>query len=134
MTLRMAGEDTTLGGHYIPKGTIVILSPWAINRSKKIWGPRADVFDPDRWEVQKEGKEGASNYDFMTFLHGPRSCIGKDFSRLEFKALLAALVGKFEFNEVLDENGKRKEITIKGGITSRPENGMPLWVRSLDGW
>lgn len=134
MTLRMAGEDTTLGGHYIPKGTIVMLSPWAINRSKKTWGPRADVFDPDRWEAHKEGKEGASNYDFMTFLHGPRSCIGKDFSRLEFKALLAALVGKFEFNEVLDENGKRKEITIRGGVTIKPENGMPLWVRSLDGW
>ena len=132
--MRMAGEDTTLGGHYIPKGTTVMLSPWATNRSKKVWGPRADVFDPDRWEVYKEGKEGASNYDYMTFLHGPRSCIGKDFARLEFKALLAALVGKFEFNEVLDENGKRREIVIKGGVTARPENGMPLWVRSLDGW
>lgn len=134
MTLRMAAEDTTLGGYYIPKGTIVMLSPWAINRSKKVWGPKADVFDPNRWEEHKEGKEGASNYDSMTFLHGPRGCIGKDFARLEFKALLAVLVGRFEFNEILDENGKRKEIVIKGGITSRPQDGVPLRVRVLDGW
>ncbi|KAF8458210.1 putative P450 monooxygenase [Kalaharituber pfeilii] len=133
-TMRVAAEDTTLGGHYIPKGTVVMLCPWAINRSKKIWGSTADVFDPERWEHHKEGKNGASNYDFMTFLHGPRSCIGKDFSRLEFKALLIALVGRFEFSEVLDEMGRRKEISIKGGITSKPESGMHLWVRAVDGW
>ncbi|KAF8466991.1 cytochrome P450 [Kalaharituber pfeilii] len=134
MTSRVAAEDTSLGGYYIPKGTMVVLCPWAVNRSKKIWGPTADVFDPDRWKQRKEGKEGVSNYDFMTFLHGPRSCMGKDFSRLEFKALLIALVGRFEFSEVLDEMGRRKEIVTRGVVTSKPESGLHLWVRSVDGW
>ena len=129
----MASEDTTIGSYFIPQGTIIVIAPWAINRSKKIWGPTGGVFDPDRWERHKEGKENASNYDFMTFLHGPRSCIGKDFSRLEFKTLVATLVGRFEFVEELDANGKRKDIKGSGAI-SRPEGGLPLFVRRLDGW
>lgn len=37
-----------------------------------------------------------SNYAFSTFLHGPHSCIGATFSRIEIAALMAALVGQFE--------------------------------------
>lgn len=113
----------------------MVLCPWAINRSTKIWGPTAGEFDPSRWEKESGGKEGgASNYDVMTFLHGPRGCIGRDFARLEFKALLAALVGRFEFVEVRDERGERRALVVKGGITSKPEGGLPLWVKSVDGW
>ncbi|KAI5807373.1 cytochrome P450 [Peziza echinospora] len=136
MTMRCASENTTLGGYFIPKGTIVMVSPWAINRSKSLWGPTAEEFDPERWITPREKKDeiGGSNYDFMTFLHGPRGCIGKDFARLEFKALLVALLGRFEFGEVLEEDGARRKLQLRRGLTVKPVGGMPLWVKPVPGW
>lgn len=89
MTARHAAEDTTLGGQFMPKGCHIVIVPWAINRSKELWGEDAVVFRPERWE---EGQV-ESNYSFMTFLAGPRGCIGNVFAKVEFKCLLAALIG-----------------------------------------
>lgn len=63
-----------------------------------------------------------SNYAFLTFLHGPRSCIGERFARAELRALLAAMVGCFEW-EMADPNEK---IVVGGTITSKPVHGMKL--------
>lgn len=91
LTARHASEDTTLGGQFVPKGTHIVIVPWAMNRSKELWGEDADQFRPERWE---EG-QGESNYAFMTFLAGPRGCIGNVFAKVEYKCLLAALIGMF---------------------------------------
>jgi cytochrome P450 len=66
-----------------------------------------------------------SNYSFLTFLHGSRSCIGEKFARAELRALLAAFVGKFEI-EMADPDEK---VLIGGTITSKPVNGMRLRLK-----
>jgi cytochrome P450 len=71
-----------------------------------------------------------SNYAFLTFLHGPRSCIGQKFAVAELAALLAAFVGSFEF-EMTEPD---EEIIIKGGITARPRNGMRVNLTRIEGW
>ena len=71
-----------------------------------------------------------SNYSFLTFLHGPRSCIGKDFAKAEFAILLAALFGHYEM-ELSDPNMK---LEIQGGITARPKGGLFVKVKALEGW
>ncbi|KAJ9655706.1 hypothetical protein H2198_005503 [Neophaeococcomyces mojaviensis] len=132
LTLREAVINTSILGHYIPKGTIVMLAPWAVNFSKELWGQDADQFNPDRWMQAGQANSGgaSSNYAFLTFLHGPRSCIGQKFAVAELKCLLAAFVGKFEFEMTYpDEN-----IEVKGGITARPRNGMRLNVKVVEGW
>lgn len=63
-----------------------------------------------------------SNYAFLTFLHGPRSCIGEKFARAELRALVAALVGGFEMR--MAEPGKK--VLNGGAITSKPVGGMNL--------
>lgn len=81
VTARDVIKDTPLMGRMVPKGTAVILSPWAINRSEHFWGKDAGEFRPERW-INDDGstnKNGgsSSNYAQLTFLHGPRSCIGQ---------------------------------------------------------
>lgn len=132
ITLREAAKDTSLAGHFIPKGTAVMICVWAINTSTAMWGSDAKEFNPDRWiGPGRAGSGGAeSNYAFLTFLHGPRSCIGQQFAKAEFACLVAALVGRFDF-ELEDD---KMEIRVKGGITARPKDGLKVKMKALEGW
>ncbi|KAF1360061.1 cytochrome P450 [Lizonia empirigonia] len=132
VTARLSIRDTTIAGVFIPKGTMMFVAPWAINRNPQLWGDDAEDFVPTRWIDKATGRAtmngGAdSNYAFLTFLHGPRSCIGERFARAELRALLAAFVGNFEM-EMADPN----EVVIAGGtITSKPVNGMKLKLKPV---
>ncbi len=132
LTLRDTANATTILGQYIPKGTKVVLAPWAVNYSTELWGPDAAEFKPERWMAPGQANAGGaeSNYAFLTFLHGPRSCIGSKFAVAELACLLAAFVGVYEF-EKTDPNEK---IEIKGGITARPRDGMNINVKLVEGW
>lgn len=132
LTLRIAAHDTTILDQPIPKGTTVILCPWAVNVDKSQWGPDADQFNPDRWLAAGKANTGGaeSNYSFLTFLHGPRSCIGKEFAKAEFAALLATWVGRFEM-EFAD---KDFVLDIGGAVTSKPKGGLKVRLTPLDGW
>ncbi|KUI67349.1 Cytochrome P450 97B3, chloroplastic [Cytospora mali] len=140
MTMREAAVDTTIQGHRVPKGTRIIMSPAVTNKDARLWGPDAAEFNPDRWMPRHEGDKSAasggasSNYAFLTFLHGPRSCIGMAFAKAEFACLLAAWVGRVAF-ELRDlEEMDEMNMKINGGVTSKPAKG--LWVKAtvLDGW
>ena len=48
-TIRESIRDTTVAGTFIPKGTRIVLVPYAINRSPEFWGSTGDEFLPERW-------------------------------------------------------------------------------------
>ena len=131
-TLREAGRDTSILGQYVPKGTKVLIVPWAINTATALWGPDASKFNPDRFLGPGKANSGGaeSNYALLTFLHGPRSCIGQSFAKAEFACLLAAVIGRFEM-KFADENF---EVEIKTGVTSKLKNGLPVRIRPIEGW
>ncbi|KAH4037920.1 hypothetical protein HBI26_042630 [Parastagonospora nodorum] len=132
ITARYAVRDTNIAGQYIPKGTVLFIPPWAINRNPKLWGPDSEKFVPERW-IDENGRTtmngGAdSNYAFLTFLHGPRACIGERFARAELRALVAALVGSFDFQMAYPD----EKVVAAGTITSKPLNGMRLKLQPLN--
>lgn len=131
LTMRVADRDTTVLDHPVPKGTTVILCPLATNQSTASWGDDAGEFDPDRW-LRTDGKGGVdSNYSFLTFIHGPRSCIGERFARAEFACLLAAWVGRFECEFEKEPEG---ELEIVGGITMKPKGGLWVRLKEVEDW
>ncbi|KFZ08216.1 hypothetical protein V501_06058 [Pseudogymnoascus sp. VKM F-4519 (FW-2642)] len=133
MTLREANVNTSIQGVPVPKGTMLYLVPWATNRDPKLWGPDVDEFEPERWLRDASG--GAeTNYAFLTFIHGPRSCIGEKFARGEFACLVAAFVGRFEFELADPRMEDERTIPIKRGATSKPENGLWMKTRKVEGW
>ncbi|KXT12791.1 hypothetical protein AC579_1808 [Pseudocercospora musae] len=138
LTMRVTDKDTTVQGEFIPKGTTVILSPWAINTSKHLWGEDALEFKPERW-LNADGKANShggaeSNYAFLTFLHGPRSCIGQKFAVSEFACLLAAWVGRYDTSFEEGSPLAKGELEIKGGITAKPKGGLWCTLKELPGW
>ncbi|RWA04221.1 hypothetical protein EKO27_g10884 [Xylaria grammica] len=132
LTMREAIRDTTLANHRIPRGATVLVSPWMINRSPKFWGDDSTEFRPERW-ISDSGKAnqtgGAnSNYHFITFLHGPRSCIGQGFARAELRCLLAALLSSFKWELAMPE----ADVVAGGVVTIKPANGMHLRLQRLE--
>ena len=140
LTLRRAARDTEIQGQFVPKGTSIILVPWAINKSESMWGADAHVFNPDRWLPKHDGDKQAasggatSNYAFLTFLHGPRSCIGQSFAKAEFACLLASWIGRFEFELENEEERDETKLKIRAGVTARPTNGLFVRARVVEGW
>lgn len=130
ITFREAAADVTVAGYHIPKGTRVAIPPYAINRSVEFWGPSADQFRPDRWvSVSPTGDKAfdrtggaTSHLAMITFLHGPRTCVGKEFARIEMRCAVAALVAQYDM-ELQDPT---KEIFLGGGLTTKPMGGMHL--------
>lgn len=132
LTIRETAHDTTILNQFVPAGTTVIIAPQAVNRSVELWGPDAQDFRPERWLGPGRANTGGadSNYSFLTFLHGPRSCIGQTFARAEFACLLAAVVGRFE----MDLADRTAELEIMGGITQKPKDGLKLRMKVVEGW
>ena len=139
MTTRTAARDTTILGHFVPKSTRIIVAITGTNRDKNQWGPDADQFRPERW-MTADGKPDASGgasskYGFLTFMHGPRNCIGSGFARAEMACVLAAWVGRFEFalrdERELDE---RNMVVSGGAFSAKPLKGIWVKAKIVDGW
>ncbi|KAF7592398.1 hypothetical protein BBP40_000316 [Aspergillus hancockii] len=138
ITIREAVRDTMVAGKHIPKGTRFLLCPYAINRSPEFWGNDGEEFKPERWiDTDKSGQKvvnnngGAStNFAQITFLHGQRSCIGKDFARAELRCAVAGVVSRFR----LEMQNPKQKIHIAGAVTTKPVEGMHLKMSRVDDW
>lgn len=126
MTVRQSLEDDTLGGYHVPGGTILYIHSNVINRMPVYWGNDADKFDPDRWDNLPEGW---TNSAFMTFLQGPRGCIGRKFAETEMKVLLCCLLSMYEFKR--DESTADPAEWKMWRLVLRPKDGVSLQVTAL---
>lgn len=126
---RVTVAETHIGQQVIPKGTTVLLASAAVNTSKKIWGEDALSFAPERWLT--DGRVPKSPYANMTFLHGPRSCMGKDFARSTFACVLAAWVGRFELSL---EDPTFTLTFSRTSLNLRVEGGVRVRMKEIGGW
>lgn len=86
----------------VKKGTQIYIAMRQANRCKETWGEDADEFKPERWlkdlpSSVAESRTPGVYSSLMTFLAGPRACIGFRFSLLELKVMLVMLVRSFRF-------------------------------------
>ncbi|KAL4932836.1 cytochrome P450 [Aspergillus undulatus] len=132
ITFRSTTKDTMLAGTLLPKGTTLSISPEVINHHPDLWGPDADKFDPERWLGPGRANTGGANnnYALMTFLHGPRSCIGQGFAKAELACLVAATVGRFQM-KLKDPDAK---LTVKRSATVSPMDGVVVRFTAVEGW
>ncbi|KAH9915332.1 cytochrome P450 [Fomitopsis serialis] len=86
--------------------------------TQALWGEDAFEFKPERWEKLPEAVQSIPGVwgNLMTFIGGPRACIGYRFSLVEMKALLFVLVRAFELELALPAN----DIIKKSAIVQRP--------------
>jgi cytochrome P450 len=111
---RVTSRRTQLGGVEVPEGTIVKVNIFEIHRSSKVWGPDSEVFLPERFLPEQhplardmEGLGLGSGltptrnphpYAFIPFGANQRICIGQQFSLIEQRVLLGALLLRYSFS------------------------------------
>ncbi|KAF8161957.1 cytochrome P450 [Mycena galopus ATCC 62051] len=120
------------------KGEMVLIPIAALNRDVGIWGPDAAEFVPERWETTIPGASAVPGIwgHMLTFLAGPRSCIGFRFALTEMKALIFTLVRAFEYELAVPiaDMGKKGTAIVTRPIllTDRAAgNQLPLLVRPV---
>lgn len=94
MLVRVAKQDWTYKGYFVPKGTWVVVSPTVSHRIASVF-PDPDAFDPDRYAPGRE--EDKKDFAYIAFGGGRHKCLGNAFAILQIKAILALLLGQFEF-------------------------------------
>eukprot|EP01103_Thecamoeba_quadrilineata_P017084 TRINITY_DN5924_c0_g2_i1.p1 TRINITY_DN5924_c0_g2~~TRINITY_DN5924_c0_g2_i1.p1 ORF type:complete len:511 (+),score=75.95 TRINITY_DN5924_c0_g2_i1:49-1581(+) len=92
--MRNTVGDVELGSGVLPKGTLVSVDSFQLQRRKEEWGPDAEEFVPERFEDEEAHKK-RHPYSWIPFGAGTRSCLGMDFSLIEQRMVLATLLKKY---------------------------------------
>ncbi|KAJ7499846.1 cytochrome P450 [Mycena latifolia] len=123
----------------VAKGSHVTVSIRCMNRSEVFWGPNAKEFEPERWLTLNEdplrAKEIQGHRHLITFLDGPRTCLGKSFALAEFKAALSVLIRNFTFEfpgGPETEIGKHRGIITRPKVAGQPGANVPMKVRRAE--
>jgi cytochrome P450 len=120
-----------------------------IGRDPKVFGPDAEIFNPERWIgdtdtgetdagektnlVTHESEKGENKLPasaWRPFERGPRNCIGQALANLEVRVILASTVRRYRFHKVgmgallLGEDGKpmmneKGQYTVVDELVSR---------------
>ena len=89
---RVANGNDRAGDIAIPRGAIVLIAPWVLQRHRRLWRD-PDAFDPSRFMPDAPAPP---RFAYLPFGAGPRVCVGAQFALVEATLVLAALVQAFE--------------------------------------
>ena len=118
---RTALEEDTWGKYTIPKGMLVITSPYVIHRNEKYWK------DPNRFDPERHTKDQIKempSFSYFPYGGGPRICIGMGYAQIQLPLAIASLIKDFEF--IKDSNEK---IELKPSITLGTKRPIVLKIR-----
>ncbi|KAJ7205225.1 cytochrome P450 [Mycena pura] len=147
VTDRIASEDvvlplsesvaTTAGEHinqiHIRKGEMVTLAIASYQRMASRWGADADVFRPTRWldGTVSQGEAVGPYANLLSFLGGPRACLGWRFAVFEMQVFLCELVGKVSFSLPAEHAVQVKIATTLMPTNARGEKCAFLCVKGV---
>ena len=94
MLVRVAQQDFTYKSWFVPKGTWIVISPTVSHRMDDVFREAAR-FDPDRFAPPRE--EDKRDFAYIAFGGGRHKCLGNAFAILQIKAILALLLGQYDF-------------------------------------
>ncbi|CAL1710751.1 unnamed protein product [Somion occarium] len=96
-----------LGPFFVPEGTQVSAHLYTMHRDPRYFYPLPDTYWPDRWLTQESyilpSGESISSSDlivnktvYQPFSYGQQNCAGKVVANMEMRAVLSALLHKFD--------------------------------------
>jgi cytochrome P450 len=120
---RRALGDDDLGGHHIPAGSVVAISPYITHRHPRHW-ERPEEFDPDRFDPRT-----AASHDPFTYLPfggGPRRCIGHNLALMEAQLIISTVAQRYRLRLVPGTRVEPERLFVL-----RPRSGLPMTIRRI---
>lgn len=114
---RRCEEADELCGYQVPKGALVLMSPYVLHRHPDVWD-NPEGFDPDRFAPDRPAPPRGA---YMPFIVGPRKCIGEHFAMTEAVIVLTSLVARHRLDLVPGH-----KVEIEASVTLRPKNGIKM--------
>ncbi|KAL2816742.1 cytochrome P450 [Aspergillus granulosus] len=91
---------------FVPKGTAVAYSVWAMHRRKDYYGEDADDFRPERWEDLRPG------WEYLPFNGGPRICVGQQYALTEAAYVTTRIAQRYSVLESRDPGPWEEKLTL----------------------
>ncbi|KAI3762688.1 hypothetical protein L1987_53128 [Smallanthus sonchifolius] len=91
---REASEDIKIGGYSVPRGTMLMVNAWAIQRDPVLWD-EPDKFMPERFDRRCEDK-----YKMLAFSVGRRGCPGTNLGYRILGLALGTLIQAFQWEKI----------------------------------
>ena len=121
LTRRSIGPDR-LGGHALPPGTDVFISPFVVHRHPLFWD-NAAAFDPDRFGAARA--EGRHRFAYIPFAAGPRHCIGENLATFEMLLHLNGALRRFRLRPLVPG-----PVALEARINLRPAQDIHMRVET----
>nr|QTI96766.1 deoxyshikonin hydroxylase [Echium plantagineum] len=101
---REFSEDRIVGGYHVPKGTMLFINLYKLQRDPKIY-PNPSEFKPERFleEKYKDIDPRGRHYELFPFGAGRRSCPGLNLGIQNVHLILANLLHTFDISTVDDD-------------------------------
>jgi cytochrome P450 len=115
---RRSHAPDVIGGHEVPAGTLVIVSPWLLHRRAETWT------DPLAFRPERFLDPGAGRAGYLPFGQGPRLCIGREFALGEMVVVLSELLRDHR----LSVPAGWTRPAAQAQVAVHPRGGMPLVV------
>ena len=94
---KVPSPGVTFNGYYLPAGTEVGLSQWAVARNARFWGSDVDVFRPERWTEATDSKSAAAlRQGDIFFSNGTMMCTGRNLAIVEVYKIIVEIFRSFE--------------------------------------
>jgi unspecific monooxygenase len=116
---RMAIAPDRLGHVDVPRGALVMMSPWVLHRHLRLW-KEPDAFNPSRFLGEAPP---AHRFAYMPFGAGPRICIGAQLALTEACLVLAKMIQRFRV--ALADAAPVLPVAI---IVTQPDHAAPFWL------
>ena len=123
-TSRETTRDGYFAGHFLPKGTSVLICWFVLHRLPEFW-PEPRKFDPERFSTEAKSPGHGQSVPYFLFSLGPRTCIGQTFAQFEARVLMARLLQEFELSLLPGQNELRHEERL----TLRPKGGVQCTIK-----
>lgn len=121
---RLAVEDHEFNGYEIPKGALILLSTYILQRDERFWTD-AEKFQPERFLRENAIKEAGQKFVYFPFGGGVRRCVGEQFAWAEGILLLATLARKWKLTL-----SPEQKIRLSPLMTLRPKFGMKMQIEA----
>jgi cytochrome P450 len=118
LTSRRVRRPTTLGGHRIPAGALVMTASAQVHQSPK-WFDQPERFRPERFLT-----DDIDTHAFVPFGGGPRRCLGANLAMVEMSTVLRAVLERVEFAPATT----RGERPAPRHVTLTPSEGATVTV------